>query len=305
MQRNRERVVLELCLNLKWLRFFRFFGDPLEQVITLRGQILVSRTDDDPSCSPCVHSKRPRVYWHHAWCRHARGRFERTHGDVLNVTHGDVLDGHTTPPKHHDNAHNHTHKTFRRNIVAQTTCWETYRNRPKPIQNFFCEHFLFICDAPLHQTAHTRPIKHRLRNRRLTYRQVNQSSLNVKSEQHASQETTTRCAEFFDLANSENGPKSSGPPPRITTSLGEQLDPAPGMHAPEQSVLAQRVGWKGRQRGIQSAHPAIWAQGMCAPLKRSLVVLSMTFKRLLGYVFNDDFRHCVVDSSVSLFSFGR
>ena len=34
-------------------------------------------------------------------------------------------------------------------------------------------------------------------------------------------------------------------------------------------VLAQRVGWKGRQQGIQSAHPAIWAQGMCAPRKRT------------------------------------
>ena len=34
-------------------------------------------------------------------------------------------------------------------------------------------------------------------------------------------------------------------------------------------VLAQRVGWKGRQQGIQSAHPAILAQGMCAPRKRS------------------------------------
>ena len=40
------------------------------QVMTLRGQILVSRTGDDtlshpflpPSPSPCVHSKRLRVY---------------------------------------------------------------------------------------------------------------------------------------------------------------------------------------------------------------------------------------------------
>ena len=40
---------------------------------------------------PCVDSKRPRVYRHHAhmlkhmcaWCRNTRGRFERTHGDVL------------------------------------------------------------------------------------------------------------------------------------------------------------------------------------------------------------------------------
>ena len=42
--------------------------------------------------SPCVHSKRPRVCRHHAhmlkhmcaWCQYTRGRFERTHGDVLN-----------------------------------------------------------------------------------------------------------------------------------------------------------------------------------------------------------------------------
>ena len=45
--------------------------------------------------SPCVRSKRTRVYQHHAhtcfsmcaWCRHTRGRIGRTHGDVL--------DGHT------------------------------------------------------------------------------------------------------------------------------------------------------------------------------------------------------------------
>ena len=37
---------------------------------------------------PCLDSKRPRVYRHHAhmlkhmcaWCRHTRGRFESTHG---------------------------------------------------------------------------------------------------------------------------------------------------------------------------------------------------------------------------------
>ena len=44
---------------------------------------------------PCVDSKRPRVYRHHArmcqnmraWCRYTRGRFESTHGGFL--------DGHT------------------------------------------------------------------------------------------------------------------------------------------------------------------------------------------------------------------
>ena len=42
--------------------------------------------------SPCVRSKRRRVYRHHAhtlkhvcaWCRYKRGRFERTHGEVFH-----------------------------------------------------------------------------------------------------------------------------------------------------------------------------------------------------------------------------
>ena len=57
------------------------------QVMTIRGQILVSRIDDVPSVcgfktSPCVRSKRHHVYGDHAymfqrmcaWCRHTRGR---------------------------------------------------------------------------------------------------------------------------------------------------------------------------------------------------------------------------------------
>ena len=78
--------------------------------MTTRGQILVSSTDDDPLLSvcpskkpPCVDSKRPRVYRHHAhmcyhmcaWYRYTRGRFESTHGGFFCVpsraTH------HTTP----------------------------------------------------------------------------------------------------------------------------------------------------------------------------------------------------------------
>ena len=51
---------------------------------------------ENPVCPfktcPCVRSKRPRVYRHHAhmlkhmcaWCRYTRGRFERTHGHVLS-----------------------------------------------------------------------------------------------------------------------------------------------------------------------------------------------------------------------------
>ena len=45
--------------------------------------------------SPCVRSKRPRVYQHHAriwkhmcaWFRYTRGRFERTHGGRFEHTH--------------------------------------------------------------------------------------------------------------------------------------------------------------------------------------------------------------------------
>ena len=46
--------------------------------------------------SPCVGSKRLRVYRQHAhmfqhmcaWCRHTRGRFECTHGGVFEATNG-------------------------------------------------------------------------------------------------------------------------------------------------------------------------------------------------------------------------
>ena len=66
--------------------------------MTIRGQIL-TMTLLPPvgpfKTSPCVHSKRPRVYRHHAhmlkhmcaWCRQTRGRFECTHGGVFESTH--------------------------------------------------------------------------------------------------------------------------------------------------------------------------------------------------------------------------
>ena len=52
--------------------------------------------------------------------------------------------------------------------------------------------YLWCAIAPNRTHTTCGACKHRLRNRRLTYRQVNQSSLHAKSEQHASQETTTR-----------------------------------------------------------------------------------------------------------------
>ena len=96
-------------------------------MITIRGQILVSRTNDDP-LHPRVYvtkalrlliQKRPRVYRHHAhmlkhmcaWCRHTR--FECTHGGRLVHTHTVFsrffsVPQHT-PNTHHD--HNDTHHT--------------------------------------------------------------------------------------------------------------------------------------------------------------------------------------------------
>ena len=35
--RNREHVVLDFFSNFTWLKVFRFFGDPVGQVRTLRG----------------------------------------------------------------------------------------------------------------------------------------------------------------------------------------------------------------------------------------------------------------------------
>ena len=67
-----------------------------------------------PLKTPCVRSKRPRVYRHHAhmlthvcaWCPYTRGLFERTHGDVFEWR-GFFSVSHHTPP-HHNNTRHHT-----------------------------------------------------------------------------------------------------------------------------------------------------------------------------------------------------
>ena len=82
--------------------------------------------------SPCVRSKRPRVYQHHAhmfqhvraWCRYTRGRFERTHGDVLNVHAEAFLNVHTG-----DTTHNTDRETQRQRQTETET--ETDRNRER------------------------------------------------------------------------------------------------------------------------------------------------------------------------------
>ena len=76
--RNRQRVALDLFSNLKWERSTGFFGEPLKHVMTQRGQILVSTTDDDPlapvcrfnksTCArsnlPCAPAARAQVFQH-------------------------------------------------------------------------------------------------------------------------------------------------------------------------------------------------------------------------------------------------
>ena len=63
---------------------------------------------------PCVDSKRPRVYRHHAhmryhmcaWCRYTRGRFECTHGGFFCVPSRAT---HHTTHTQHNTTHNTTH----------------------------------------------------------------------------------------------------------------------------------------------------------------------------------------------------
>ena len=94
-QRIRERVVLDLFSNFKWVRSKSFFGEPLKHVITLRGPFMVIRKLTMTPCHPCVDSKRPRVYRHHAHM------FQHVHTETLTTcgrgagTHGDVLNLHT------------------------------------------------------------------------------------------------------------------------------------------------------------------------------------------------------------------
>ena len=65
-------------------------------MITLRGQIWASRTDDDFPCPPYVHSKRPRVYIQNVpvctgttrTCVSTCARGAGTHGDILNAHTG-------------------------------------------------------------------------------------------------------------------------------------------------------------------------------------------------------------------------
>ena len=108
-------------------------------MITLCGQIWVSRTDDDPLPSPCVPSKpprvyihkRPHVYGHHAhvcfnmcpWCRHTRRRVERTHGHMHSHT------------QHHTQHHTETETELDRERQRKTEKADSERERQEKMKD--------------------------------------------------------------------------------------------------------------------------------------------------------------------------
>ena len=130
--RNRQRVALDLISNWKWWRSTGFFGEPLNHVLTTRGQILVGRTYDD-LLPPRVYVQQspPCVKLMCAWCRHSRGRFECTHGGVFESTHRFFHVFFSVPQYTQTRTHKHnttTHTTTRRQRQRET---ETDREREK------------------------------------------------------------------------------------------------------------------------------------------------------------------------------
>ena len=88
--------------------------------------------------SPCVRSKRPRVYRHHAhmfqhmcaWCRHSRRRFQCTHGGVLEANTG--FSTFFSVPQHtHTHTPHQAHTTTTNNTTTTTTRRERERERDR------------------------------------------------------------------------------------------------------------------------------------------------------------------------------
>ena len=137
-----------------------FFVEPLGHVIILRGQILVSRTDDDLSPPPT------RVYVQIVpvctgttpTCVYTCGRVAGAHGYVLNVhtfffsvsphrtaphrtaphrtaphhtTPHHTTPHHTTPHRHHNHNHGHSHTQQRQRQQTTTTTTTTQAVYPK------------------------------------------------------------------------------------------------------------------------------------------------------------------------------
>ena len=106
-----------------------FLVEPLGHVKTLRGQILISRTDDDPpsplpcvctfKTSPCVPAPRPHVFNMWTCCRYTRRR--------IGCTHGGFSACHTTTP-HTTTTHHHTPHHTPHTTPHHTTHHTTHHN---------------------------------------------------------------------------------------------------------------------------------------------------------------------------------
>ena len=88
---------------------------------------------------PCVDSKRPRVYGHHAhmlkhmyaWCRHTRRRFECTHGCVFESTHGFFHIFQRAATHKHTQTHTTTTNNTTQHNTQHHTETETERDRER------------------------------------------------------------------------------------------------------------------------------------------------------------------------------
>ena len=81
-------------LKLKMVKI-HWFGEPLKHVITIRGQILASRTGDDLPAPPCVHSKRSVCGFKTSPCVPAPRAHVETHVRVVPAYMGTFLNAHT------------------------------------------------------------------------------------------------------------------------------------------------------------------------------------------------------------------
>ena len=115
--RNRGHVLLNLFSHLKIGKIQKFLWWTSEARDNRTWANFGKQNWRWPPAPPCVRSKRPRVFRHHAymfqhmcaWCWHTRGRFECTHGGAFEAKYGFF-----SVPQHihqHTQTHTHTHQT--------------------------------------------------------------------------------------------------------------------------------------------------------------------------------------------------
>ena len=108
-------MLFSIYQTWRWERSKSFFGEPLKHVITVCGQNLVSKTDDDPlppvcgfKTSPCARSNVHVCTGTTRTCFNTCARGAGIHGDVLNV-HTEVFLKPNTGFFHFQRAATHTH----------------------------------------------------------------------------------------------------------------------------------------------------------------------------------------------------